>query len=117
MSTAIRFWSTLIAAAWAMAVSSAAAASCPAGNTVEMPSCASVSLTNNDRNYDVRNNCPFSMMIAVRVNTGDEVTVYLQPGANDFASLPEGVTVDAIQCCTFEDPDYKCSDAGSTPTD
>ena len=111
-----RFWSTLVAAAWVMTMSSGAAASCPAGYKVDMPSCASVTLTNNDQNYDVRNDCPFSMMIAIRVNTGVEVATYLNPGANDFASLPAGMTVDAIQCCTFEEPDYKCSHAASTST-
>ena len=118
MFTDIRFriWSTLVAAAWAMAMSSAATASCPAGYKVDMPSCASVTLTHNDQNYDVRNDCPFRMMVAIRVNTGEEVAVYLDPGTNDFASLPEGVTVDAIQCCTFEEPDYKCSSGASTPT-
>ena len=116
MFTGLRFWSTLVAVAWAMAMSSAATASCPAGNTVDLPSCASVTLTHNDQNYDVRNDCSFRMMVAIRVNTGEEATVYLDPGANDFASLPEGVTVDTIQCCTFEEPDYKCSRAGSNPT-
>ena len=105
----------LATAAVAM-MSPGAAASCPEGYKVDLPSCASVTLTNRDHNYHVSNDCSFSMMVNLRVNTGQEIIAsVLAPGESDGASLPEGITVDAVHCCTFEEPEYQCSEPQQAP--
>ena len=88
---------------------SAAASSCPDTDRTSMPDCAPVDLSNEDRNYNVNNNCDFKIMGVVTSSTGAEGTFYLEPGEVDFASLPEDMTVDSIRCCKAEQPHYFCT--------
>lgn len=87
----------------------AVASACLEGERRAMPECASVELSNDDRNYSIANGCDFKMMAVITVTSAEEATIYLDPGETDFSSLREEIAVESVKCCTAEEPEYSCT--------
>ena len=105
----VRRWMPLAVLGSALASPWAVAGNCPESDLAPLPDCAPVELTNEDRNYSVRNQCDFPIMAVLKSTTGAEAVFFLDPGEVDAASLPEEMAVESIRCCKSESPPYFCT--------
>ena len=90
-----------------LAANTAWAQTCSTGNQVPLPACVLKGLSKSPTTlgnfvqwYEVENHCGRDVDVYIRVSNGSELVLRLEDGRKEGASLPEGMEVDELLCCS-----------------